>query len=263
MSNWNTPLISPHAIIDPKAQLAEDVEVGHWTTIGPDVVIGAGTKVASHVVLKGPTVIGKNNSILQFSSIGEDTPDLKYNGEPTRLIVGDNNTFREGVTIHRGTVQDKGETIIGNNNLLMAYVHIGHDSVVGNDCVFANNAGLAGHVKVGDFVNISGFTLVHQFCSIGAHAFTGMGTAISMDVPAYVLVAGNPVAAKNINAVGLKRRGFSKDDINGISNAFKTLYRRGLTLDQALIELEKQSQECKAINILIESLHSSNRGIVR
>lgn len=256
-------MISPHAIVDSKAEIADDVEIGPWTTVGPGVVVGSGTKIASHVVLKGPTVIGKNNHIFQFSSIGEDTSDLKYKGEPTKLIVGDDNVFREGVTVHRGTVQDQGETVIGSGNLLMAYVHVGHDSVIGDHCVFANNAALAGHVKIGDYVNVSGYTLVHQFCSIGSHAFTGMGTAISMDVPAYVLVAGNPVAAKNINAVGLKRRGFSKEDVNSISNAFKTLYRRGLTLDQALVELERLSQECEAINLMIDSLRSSNRGIVR
>jgi UDP-N-acetylglucosamine acyltransferase len=256
-------LISPHAIIDSSAQLAEDVEVGPWTIIGPDVVIGAGCRIASHVVIKGPTRIGANNHIFQFSTIGEDTPDLKYAGEATRLEIGDDNVFREGVTIHRGTAQDNSVTIIGSNNLMMAYVHVGHDSIVGSHCVFANNAALAGHVKIGDYANISGYTLIHQFCSVGAYAFTGMGTAISMDVPAYVLVAGNPVAAKSVNVVGLKRRDFSREDINSISNAFKTLYRRGLTLDQALVELERQSQECTAINLMIDSLRSSNRGIVR
>lgn len=256
-------MISPHALIDPKAKLADDVEVGPWTFIGPDVEIGAGCKIASHVVIKGPTIMGANNTVFQFTTLGEDTPDLKYAGEPTRLEIGDNNVFREGVTVHRGTVQDNSLTAIGNNNLLMAYVHVGHDSIVGDHCVFANNAALAGHVKIGDYANISGYTLIHQFCSIGAHAFTGMGTAISMDVPAYVLVAGNPVAAKSVNVVGLKRRDFSKHDIQAINNAFKTLYRRGLTLDQALAELEQQSQACAAINLLIDSLRSSNRGIVR
>ena len=255
--------IDSRAIIDPSAQLADDVEVGPWTIIGPDVVIGEGCKIASHVVIKGPTVMGRNNHVFQFSTLGEDTPDLKYAGEPTRLEIGDNNVFREGVTVHRGTVQDTGVTIIGSSNLLMAYVHVGHDSVVGSHCIFANNAALAGHVKIGDYANISGYTLIHQFCTIGAYAFTGMGTAISMDVPAYVLVAGNPVAAKSVNVVGLKRRNFDKDDISAINAAFKTLYRRGLTLEQALAELERLSQECTAINLLIDSLRSSNRGIVR
>jgi len=256
-------VISPHAIIDPKAEIGTNVEIGPWTFIGPDVVVGDDCWIASHVVVRGPTILGKNNRIFQFSTIGEDTPDLKYAGELTRLEIGDNNIFREGVTVHRGTVQDNGVTIIGSDNLLMAYVHVGHDSVIGSHCIFANNAALAGHVKIGDYANISGYTLVHQFCSIGAYAFTGMGTAISMDVPAYVLVAGSPVAAKSVNVVGLKRRDFSKEDINAINTAFKTLYRRGLTLDQALAELERQSQECTAINLLIDSLRSSNRGIVR
>lgn len=256
-------MISPHAIVDPKAKVAADVEIGPWTMIGPNVEIGPGCHIESHVVIKGPTVMGANNKVFQFCTIGEDTPDLKYAGEPTRLEIGDNNVFREGVTIHRGTVQDNSLTKIGDNNLLMAYVHVGHDSIIGSNCVFANNAALAGHVKIGDYANISGYTLIHQFCSIGAYAFTGMGTAISMDVPAYVLVAGNPVAAKSVNVVGLKRRDFSKKDIQAINNAFKTLYRRSLTLDQAIAELENQSRECIAINLLIDSLRSSNRGIVR
>src|SRR5690606_37826242 len=176
------------AIIHPNAKLAADAQVGPWTVIGPDVEIGEGSVIASHVVLKGPTTIGKNNRIYQFSSIGEDTPDLKYKGEPTRLVIGDNNVIREGVTIHRGTVQDRSETTIGDNNLLMAYVHVGHDSVIGNNCILVNNAALAGHVHIGDWAILSGFTLVHQFCKIGAHSFSGMGSAIGKDVPAYVMV---------------------------------------------------------------------------
>lgn len=256
-------MIHPSAIIHPGARLAADVEVGPWTIIGPDVEIDEGCVIASHVVIKGPTQIGKHNRIYQFSSIGEDTPDLKYKGEPTRLVIGDHNIIREGVTIHRGTVQDRSETTIGNHNLLMAYVHVGHDSVIGNHCILVNNAALAGHVHIGDWAILSGFTLVHQFCKIGAHSFSGMGTAIGKDVPAYVMVNGSPAEAKNINAEGLRRRGFSKEDIAVLTKAYKTIYRRGLTLDQALAELEPQVSSCAALQLLIDSLKSSERGIVR
>lgn len=256
-------MIDSSAIIHPNAKLAADAQVGPWTVIGPDVEIGEGSVIASHVVLKGPTTIGKNNRIYQFSSIGEDTPDLKYKGEPTRLVIGDNNVIREGVTIHRGTVQDRSETTIGDNNLLMAYVHVGHDSVIGNNCILVNNAALAGHVHIGDWAILSGFTLVHQFCKIGAHSFSGMGSAIGKDVPAYVMVNGSPAEAKNINVEGLRRRGFSKDDIALLSKAYKTIYRRGLTLDEALAELEPLAANNAALQLLIDSLKTSTRGIVR
>lgn len=256
-------LIDPRAIIDPSAELADNVSVGPWCVIGPNVKIGAGTVLEPHVIVKGPTVIGENNHIFQFSSIGEDTPDLKYAGEPTRLVIGDNNVIREGVTIHRGTVQDRSETTIGNNNLLMAYVHIGHDSVIGNHCILVNNAALAGHVHVADWAILGGFTLVHQFCHIGAHCFTGMGSAIGKDVPAYVMVTGNPAAAKSINTEGLRRRGFDKEQLATLNKAFKLLYRRGLTLDEALTELRELADSCAPVAVLIQSLETSTRGIVR
>lgn len=256
-------MIDSSAIIHPDANLAPDVQVGPWTVIGPDVEIDEGCVIASHVVLKGPTKIGKHNQIYQFSSIGEDTPDLKYKGEPTRLVIGDNNIIREGVTIHRGTVQDRSETTIGDNNLLMAYVHIGHDSVIGSHCILVNNTALAGHVHVGDWAILSGFTLVHQFCRIGAHSFSGMGSAIGKDVPAYVMVNGSPAEAKNINVEGLRRRGFSKDDIALLSKAYKIIYRRGLTLDEALTELNPLAIDSPALQVLIDSLNASTRGIVR
>jgi len=256
-------LIDPQAIIHPNAKLAADVSVGPWTIIGADVEIGAGSVIASHVVIKGPTVIGENNQILQFSSVGEGTPDLKYKGEPTRLVIGNNNTIREGVTIHRGTIQDRSETTIGNNNLLMAYVHIGHDSVIGNNCILVNNSALAGHVHIGDWAILSGYTLVHQFCKIGEHSFTGMGTAVGKDIPAYVMVNGSPAEAKSINAEGLRRRGFSKEDIATITKAYKLIYRRGLTIDEAIVQVEALLSECGALLPLLESLKSSTRGIVR
>lgn len=256
-------MIDAQAIIHPSAKIAANVEIGPWSIIGADVEIGEGTIVASHVIIKGPTKIGKNNRIYQFSTLGEDTPDLKYKGEATRFVMGDNNVIREGVTIHRGTVQDRHETTIGDNNLLMAYVHIGHDSVIGNNCILVNNSALAGHVHIGDWAILGGFTLVHQFCKIGAHSFSGMGTAIGKDVPAYMMVNGNPAEAKNINLEGLRRRGFSKEDLAVLSKAYKAIYRRGLTLDEALVELKKMQAECLALGPLIESLESSTRGIVR
>lgn len=256
-------LIDSHAIIHPDARLAANVQVGPWTYIGPDVEIDEGTIIASHVVIKGPTRIGKHNHIYQFSTIGEDTPDLKYKGEPTRLVIGDHNIIREGVTIHRGTVQDRNETTIGDHNLLMAYVHIGHDSVIGNHCILVNNTALAGHVHIGDWAILSGYTLVHQFCKIGAHSFSGMGSAIGKDVPAYVMVNGNPAEAKNINAEGLRRRGFNKEDIAALTKAYKIIYRRGLTLDEALKELTPMLAECEPLQMLIDSLKQSTRGIVR
>ncbi len=256
-------MIDPRAIIDPSAKLADDVSVGPWSIIGPGVEIGAGTKVESHAIIKGPTVIGQNNHIFQFSTVGEATPDLKYNGEETRLVIGDNNVIREGVTIHRGTIQDRAETTIGNDNLLMAYVHVGHDSVIGDNCILVNNAALAGHVHVGDWAILGGYTLVHQFCNIGQHCFTGMGSAIGKDIPAYVMVNGNPASAKSINSEGLRRRGFTKEEISVINKCFKLVYRRGLTVDEAVQELEQLAVNCAAVNLIIESLQNSTRGIVR
>ncbi|MFK8050265.1 MAG: acyl-ACP--UDP-N-acetylglucosamine O-acyltransferase [Halioglobus sp.] len=256
-------MIDERAIIDPTAKLADDVTVGPWSIIGPEVEIGPGTKVESHVVIRGPTVIGAGNHIYQFSSIGEDTPDLKYHDEPTRLVIGDNNTIRENVTIHRGTVQDRSETRIGNDNLLMAYVHIGHDSVLGNNTILVNNTALAGHVHIGDWAILSGYTLVHQFCKIGAHSFSGMGTAIGKDVPAYVTVSGAPAEVRTINTEGLRRRGFSADAISQLRRAFKILYRQGLTIDIALERLEVLLHETPEIQALIDSIRASERGIVR
>jgi len=255
--------IHPQAIVDPSARLADDVVVGPFSLIGPDVEIGAGTVVTSHVVIKGPTVIGKNNKIFQFASVGEDTPDLKYKGEPTRLEIGDNNVIREGVTIHRGTIQDRGATTIGNNNLIMAYAHIGHDSVVGNHTILVNNTALAGHVIVDDWAILSGYTLVHQFCHIGAHSFSGMGTAIGKDVPPFVMVYGNPAEAKCINAEGLKRRGFSKEDVAALMHSYKLIYRRGLTVEDACQQMAELVDQCSHVQLLIDSLRRSQRGIVR
>tara|TARA_R110002110_G_scaffold415765_3_gene655280 strand:- start:45605 stop:46375 length:771 start_codon:yes stop_codon:yes gene_type:complete len=256
-------MIHEQAIVDPRARLADDVTVGPWSLIGPDVEIGPGSVIESHVVIKGPTVIGSGNHIYQFSSVGEATPDVKYRGEPTRLVIGDNNVIRESATIHRGTVQDRGETTIGDNNLIMSYVHIGHDCVVGNHTILVNNSALAGHVKVGDWAVLGGYTLVHQFCQIGAHSFSGMGSAIGKDVPAFVTVSGSPAEAKTINSEGMRRRGFSSDAVNQLRRAFKILYRQGLTLEFALQRLETMFQNTPEVQILIESIRASERGIVR
>jgi len=256
-------MIHKLAIVDPSAELADDVSVGPWSIIGPDVSIGPGTVVEPHVVLRGPTTIGAGNHIYQFSSVGEATPDLKYRDEPTRLVIGDNNIIRENVTIHRGTVQDRSETTIGDSNLIMAYVHIGHDSVVGNHTILVNNTALAGHVHVGDWAILSGYTLVHQFCKIGPHSFSGMGTAIGKDVPAYVTVSGSPAEAKTINTEGLRRRGFSSESISQLRRAFKILYRQGLTLELALQRLETMLRETPEVQTLIDSVNASERGIVR
>jgi len=256
-------LIDPRAIIDPSAVLEEGVEVGPWTMLGPDVTIGSGTVISSHVVVKGPTSIGKNNRIFQFSTIGEDTPDLKYNGEPTRLEIGDNNIIREGVTIHRGTVQDRGLTSIGNDNLMMAYVHIGHDCTVGDHCILVNNASLAGHVSLGDWSILSGYVLVHQFVSIGAHTMIGPAAFLPQDVPAYVMAFGSPAEPKTINSEGLKRRGFDKKAIAAIKLAYKILYRQGLSLDEALIKLDELALDHPDVLPLVDSVRASTRGIIR
>ncbi|GAA0791609.1 acyl-ACP--UDP-N-acetylglucosamine O-acyltransferase [Marinobacterium sediminicola] len=256
-------MIHPQAIVDPSARIAEDVEVGPWTLIGPDVEIGAGTRIASHVVIKGPTRIGEGNQIFQFATIGEDCQDKKYAGEPTRLEIGDHNVIREGCTIHRGTVQDEGITRIGSHNLLMAYAHVAHDCVMGNNIILANNAALAGHVHVGDHAILGGFTAVHQFCRIGAHVMCGAGTVVLKDIPAYVMATGNSARPHGINLEGLRRRGFDAEALGALRRAYKIIYRKGLTVDQALQELNLMAQDHPAVQLLIESLETSTRGIIR
>ena len=203
-----------NSLIDSSAKIDKSVKIGPFCVIGPDVEIGSNCVLHSHVVIKGPTKIGEGNIFFQFSTIGEDTPDKKYAGEETTLEIGDNNIFREGVTVHRGTVQDQSKTLIGNENLFMAYVHIAHDCVVGNKNVFANATCLAGHVRVGNQVTLGGVTLVHQFCSLGDHSFTGINTIITMDVPAFVKVAANPARPIGLNTVGMQRNKFDNDSIN-------------------------------------------------
>ena len=255
-------MIDSSAIVDPSAVLGENVSIGPWTIIGPNVEIGDGCEIASHVVIKGPTVIGRNNKIFQFSTLGEDTPDLKYKGEPTRLIIGDNNVIREVVTIHRGTVQDKSETRIGNHNLLMAYVHVGHYSVVGDHVIMVNNASISGHVHVGDWTILSGYCLVHQFVNIGPHCFIGPAAFIYHDVPAFVTAFGSPAEPRTINREGLKRRGYSADQIALANKAYKLLYRRGLQLDEALKAIADLGDD-EVVAMLLSSLENSSRGIIR
>jgi len=256
-------LIDPRAIIDPSAVLADDVEVGPWTVIGANVEIGSGTVISSHVVVKGPTTIGNNNRIFQFASIGEDCQDKKFAGEHTRLEIGDNNVFREGVTVHRGTVQDKGLTSIGNDNLFMAYSHVAHDAVLGNNIVVANSTAIAGHVHVGDWVILGGLTGIHQFCKIGPHSMTGAHSMVVKDIPAFVLVSGNPASSHGMNYEGLKRRGYTKDTINTLRKAYKLVFRQGNTVTQSVVELEKMVKDEPILKLLIDSLTSSTRGIVR
>jgi len=255
-------VIHPSAIIDPSAVIGKNVTVGPWTTIGPDVEIGDGCNISSHVVIKGPSKLGKNNRIYQFSTVGEDTPDLKYKGEPTRLVIGDDNTIREGVTIHRGTIQDKSETLIGNNNLLMAYAHVGHDSVVGSNVIMGNNSAIAGHVELGDWVIISGYSLIHQFVSLGPHCFIGPAAFVYHDVPAYVTAFGSPAEPRTINREGLKRRDFTIEQISLANKAYKILYRRGLQLEEAL-KLIAELGDDVVITMLLQSVERSTRGIIR
>jgi UDP-N-acetylglucosamine acyltransferase len=255
--------IHPTAIIDAKAELDSSVEVGAYSVIGAGVKVGANTKIGSHVVLKGPTTIGKNNQIFQFSSLGEAPQDKKYAVEPTALEIGDNNTIREFCTFNRGTVQDKGKTSIGNDNWIMAYVHIAHDCQIGNNTIMANNSSLAGHVDIHDYAILGGFTLIHQFCKVGAHVITAVNTVVFKDIPPYVTAAGYDAAPHGINAEGLKRRGFSPDSILNIKRAYKALYRNSLTLDEAKIELAEMQKTCKEIALLTDFLNVSTRGIVR
>jgi UDP-N-acetylglucosamine acyltransferase len=256
-------LIDARAVIDPSAELAEGVSVGPFTVIGAGVTIGRGTRIGPHAVINGPTRIGEDNHIFQFASVGDAPQDKKYGGEPTRLEIGDRNTIREFVTINRGTVQDAGLTRLGNDNWIMAYVHIAHDCRIGNQTIFANNASLAGHVHVDDYAILGGFTLVHQFCSIGAHALTAFGSGISMDVPPYVTVGGTPARPHGMNMEGLRRRGFPAPARRELKQAYKVLYRENLSLREALARLRELAVDCPEVGVLVQFLENQKRGIVR
>ncbi|MBT8087690.1 MAG: acyl-ACP--UDP-N-acetylglucosamine O-acyltransferase [Gammaproteobacteria bacterium] len=256
-------MIHETAIVSAKASIADDVQIGPYSIIGDDVVIDSGTRIESHVVINGPTTIGKDNHIYQFASIGDDPQDKKYAGEPTRLTIGERNTIREFCTISRGTVQDSGNTIVGDENWIMAYVHIAHDCKVGSQTILANNATLAGHVELGDFVICGGFSGIHQFCRIGAHAFLGMFAAINRDVPAYVTVSGQPASPRGINSEGLKRRDFSAEQIRNIKNAYRLTFRQGRKLSDAIQEIESLCDAQPELQLFLESLRSSERGLER
>jgi UDP-N-acetylglucosamine acyltransferase len=256
-------MIHSTAIIDPSAQIASDVNIGPYTVIGANVEIASGCDIKSHVVINGPTKIGENNTIYQFSSVGEDPQDKKYADEPTVLEIGSGNLIRENVTINRGTVQGGGITRIGNNNWIMAYVHIAHDCIVGNENIIANNASLAGHVIVDDHVVLGGFSLISQFNYIGSHAFSAMNSVISRNIPPYVLVSGHMAKAIGINTEGLKRRGFSAHQISNIKKAYKAIYRSGLKIEDAQKALLAIEQEASELDCLISFLDKQEGGIVR
>jgi len=256
-------LIHPTAVIDPGAEIADDASVGPYTVIGPGVVVGAGTEIGPHVVINGPTRIGRENRIFQFASIGEAPQDKKYAGEPTRLEIGDRNTIREFVTINRGTVQDEGVTTLGDDNWIMAYVHIAHDCRIENRTIFANNASLAGHVTIGDNAILGGFTLVHQFCSIGAYSLTAFGSGISLNVPPYVTVGGSPARAHGLNMEGLRRRGVPEATRKILKQSYKTLYRENLSLQDAIKVLRDRAKDCSELDLLVTFLEQQTRGIVR
>ena len=251
------------AIVSKSASIADDVSIGAYSIIGDDVVVGAGTRIDSHVVVNGPTVIGRDNHIYQFTSVGDDPQDKKYAAEPTTLTIGDRNTIREFCTISRGTVQGDGETTIRDDNWIMAYVHIAHDCHIGSNTIFANNATLAGHVHIGDWVILAGFSGAHQFCSVGAHAFLGMYSGVSRDVLPYTMVFGTPGVPRGINSEGLKRRDFSTEQIRNIKEAYRIVYRRGLKLDEAIVQLEQRLANQPELAIILESLRSTERGIIR
>ncbi len=259
--------IHPTAIIDPRAVLDGSVEVGAYSVIGPNVNIAGGTKIGSHVVIEGHTTIGCDNTIFQFCSIGAAPQDKKYAGEPTRLEIGNRNTIREFCTFNVGTVQDAGVTRVGNDNWIMAYVHIAHDCQLGSNIILANNATLAGHVHLGDWVFLGGLTTVHQFCHIGAHAMTAFTAAVSQDVPPFVTAAGNRAAPVGINVEGLKRRGFASEQISAIRRSYKLIYKSGLSLEEAKVALLGEETEAgdsaPYVRMLREFLDTTTRGIIR
>ena len=256
-------MIHSSSIIDPAAKISNDVEIGPFCLIGADVEIGSGTRIESHVILKGPMKIGERNHIFQFSTLGDGSPDKKYKNEPTTLVIGNENIIREGVTIHRGTVQDRGETLIGDRNLIMAYSHIAHDCVLGNDIVLTNQAALAGSVHVGDGAILGGYAIVHQFCSLGSYSFCAMGSAVNKDIPAYVKVRGNPAKPFGINVTGIKRLGYSKESIEALRSAYRSIYRKKLTVEEAIEELKGLRKEYEKVDLFLNSIEKSTRGISR
>ena len=261
------PQVHPTALVDPGAELAPGVEIGAYSLIGPGVRVGEGTTIGPHCVVEGPTDIGRDNRIHAFNSLGGPPQDMKYRGEPTRLEIGDRNTIREFCTFNRGTAQDAGVTRLGDDNWVMAYVHLAHDVQVGRHCILANNATLAGHVHVGDWVIVGGLSGVHQFCHVGAHAMLGFQSHVTQDVPPYMTVSGNPLAVHGVNSEGLRRRGFERGRIARVKQMHRLLYRDGLTFEDArrsLEELESAAGDDAAdVRLLLDFLAASTRGIVR
>lgn len=255
--------IHPSAIIEQGAIIGPEVTVGPFCIVGAQVEIGARTQLKSHVVINGVTKIGEDNQIFQFSSIGEINQDLKYAGEETRVLIGDRNRIREGVSIHRGSVQGGGITHIGNDNLLMGNTHIGHDGHIGDHCIFANNATLAGHVTVDDHAIIGGMTAVHQFCTIGAHVMVGGCSGVTQDVPPYIIAQGNHASPYGVNIEGLKRRGFSKEALHAIRNAYKLLYRSGRPLEEVKPEIEALAAQHSEVQPFYDFFARSSRGLIR
>ena len=256
-------MIHPQAIVDSTAKIADDVSVGPFSVIGADVEIASGTTVASHVVINGPTKIGKDNQIFQFASVGEKPQDLKFNDEPTELVIGDRNTIREYVTLHRGTPGGGNKTKIGNDNLFMVSSHVAHDCIIGNHVILANAAAIAGHVVVGDYAILGGYTTVHQFTRIGAHAFTGFSTAIDRDVLPFFTVAGNRARAVGINKEGLKRRGFSKETIRALQDAYKHLIKSSCSYKVALEKVVEIAEQDGNVRMMLDFLDASERGWIR
>ena len=256
-------MIHPTAVVDPGADIHSDVDIGPYSVIGPDVTIGSGTRIWPHVVIEGPSIIGRDNRIHSFCSIGGAPQDKKYAGEPTTLAIGDRNTIRENCTINRGTAQDRGHTAIGNDNWIMAYVHVAHDCVVDDHTILANNVTLAGHVSVGEYAILGGFTKVHQFCRVGAHAFCSMNSDLNRDVPPYVTASGRMAIPRGVNVEGLKRREFSTAQIRNVRTAYKILYRQELKLDEALAKLEQLQVDQPELSVLVEFVRQSERSIIR
>ncbi|MGC7589104.1 acyl-ACP--UDP-N-acetylglucosamine O-acyltransferase [Bisgaard Taxon 46] len=259
----STAKIHPTAIVEEGAKIGENVVVGPFCIVGSEVEIGSGTVLHSHVVVKGITKIGCDNQIFQFASIGDTNQDLKYQGEPTRTIIGDRNRIRESVTIHRGTIQGGGVTVIGDDNLLMVNVHVAHDCRIKNRCILANNATLAGHVELDDFVIVGGMSAIHQFVVVGAHVMLGGGSMVSQDVPPYVMAQGNHAKPFGVNIEGLKRRGFDKSTLHAIRNVYKLIYRSGKTLDEVMPEIEQVAAKESSISFFVEFFKRSTRGIIR
>lgn len=256
-------MIHSHAIVDPAAEIADDVTIGPFSVIGPDVQIDSGTVIESHVVIKGPTKIGKDNHIFQFASIGEQPQDLKYAGEPTRLEIGDRNTIREYANLNRGTVDDEGITSIGNDNLLMVSAHVAHDCRLGNNIILANAVALAGHVVIEDHAILGGYSTVHQFTRIGAHSFSGFASAIDRDILPFFTIAGNRARAFGINKEGLKRRGFSDASIRALQSTFKLLVKSKCSHKEAVEKANELAKDHAEVQQVMDFIAASERGWIR